>query len=162
MNISLYVEQFNINNVFFNDSVKNTIMKDSNFIKIIYSEELCALNGICVEFNLPIIKVDKLFNKVRCSFDKQLCSELIQTFNKIEFDIISKYSNINKNKNKQPKYRISEQLQSGNIKLLNMISNINNQTFIIKISGLWETETDFGLTYKFTQCILKDSIPCKH
>jgi hypothetical protein len=27
--------------------------------------------------------------------------------------------------------------------------NPNNQDFIVKISGIWETSTEYGLTFKF-------------
>lgn len=154
MNIAIPIQQFTINNVFFQEPIKNTIMNDSSFIRIVYSDELCMLNGICIAFTLPIIHIDKSFNKYRCTFDNQLSSIIIETINKIELSIINKL-NI---KNKQPSFRIADQLKNGLIKVSNMtnnmanISNTNNhKTFIIKISGVWSTSTEYGMTYKFTQ-----------
>ena len=53
-------------------------------------------------------------------------------------------------KNKKASYRIEDQLASGNIKLFtdNLEKSLGNQ-YIFKISGIWETETDYGVTYKF-------------
>jgi hypothetical protein len=147
MNIAIPVEEFKINNIFFQDPIKNTVMNDSNFIRVIYSNELLMINGICIEFNLPIVNIDKSFNKYKCTFDYQLSRNTIQNINKIEADILSKYGF----KNKQAIFRISEQLKNNVIKVTN-INNININTFLIKISGIWSTELEYGLTYKFSHC----------
>ena len=155
MSLALPIHQFNINNIFFQEAIKNTIMSDSNFFRIIYSDALVMLNGICLEFTLPIIYIDKSFNKFKCIFDKQLNHTLIQAICKAEYDILAKCSE--KNINKNPIYRLSNQLRNGVIKVLNL-SSINNTTnninkkFIIKISGIWSNDFEYGLTYKFTQC----------
>ena len=157
MNIAIPVNQFNINNVFFQEAIKNTIMDDSNFIRIIYSDDICMFNGICLVFVLHITHVDKSFNKFKCNFDNMLSNNIIQTISKIEYDIISKY-NANMKINKQPVFRISDQIKNESIKVLSINNSINNNssthraTFMIKISGLWSNELEYGLTYKFTQC----------
>lgn len=154
MNIAIPTDQFNINNVFFQEPIKNTIMPDSHFIRIIYSEEMCMINGICLEFTLPITNIDKSFNKFKCQFDKQLSNAIIQTICKAETDIIMKCSS--KIPYKIPIFRISEQLKNGVIKVINLANNTssgtNHKKFIIKISGIWSNELEYGLTYKFTQC----------
>ena len=152
MNLAIPTDQFNIDNVFFQEAIKNTIMTDSHFIRIIYSDELFMLNGICLEFTLPIISIDKSFNKFKCTFDKQLSNVVIKAIYKAEYDIIMKCSE--KNKNKTPIFRISDQLKNGVIKVINLCNSpTNNKKFIIKISGIWSNDLEYGLTYKFTQCL---------
>ncbi len=157
MNIVIPIEQFNINNVFYQKAIKNTVMTDSNFIRIIYSDDICTYNGISLEFNLPITHIDKSFNKFKCYFDKQE-SEIVNYICNLENEIIN-----NCNCNKQPMLRISEQFKNGAFKVLNMNNtnntnntNMNNNSnykkFIIKISGLWTNDADYGLTYKFLEC----------
>ena len=55
--------------------------------------------------------------------------------------------------NKKPVFRLYEQLNSGNIKLFKdslKLHKINKDNeFIIKISGIWENEYEYGITYKF-------------
>ena len=53
-------------------------------------------------------------------------------------------------KNKLPVFRIWEQLINENIKLFSDIpfKNIENQ-FILKVSGVWESDTEYGIIYKF-------------
>lgn len=158
MNLAIQTDHFNINNIFFHEAIKNTIMSDSNFIRIIYSDTNIALNGICLEFTLPIIYVDKSFNKFKCNFDKQLNHTIIQAICKAEYDILAKCSE--KNINKTPIYRITEQLRNGVVKVINLVTlspsatntMTNNKKFIVKISGIWSNELEYGLTYKFSQC----------
>ena len=149
MNVALPIDQFNINNVFFQEAIKNTIMSDSNFIRIIYSDDICSLNGICICFKLQVTHVDKSFNKFKFTFDNVLSDNFIQAISKIEYDIISKF-NI---KNKQPIFRISEQLKNSIIKVTDIHNTATGtKPFMVKISGLWSNELEYGLTYKFTQC----------
>jgi hypothetical protein len=151
MNVILELEQFDVNNVYFQESVKNTIMDNSNFIRVIYSNSVFMLNGIFIKFNLNIIHVEKSFNKFKCIFDKQRNTNEIVAISTIEKDLLSKINIANK----KPIYRISEQLTNGFIKIFidnNKLFNNNNQhEFILKISGVWENESDYGITYKFIE-----------
>ena len=54
-------------------------------------------------------------------------------------------------KDKTPQYKIYEQIKNGNIKIFNNIGNKSICSFILKISGIWETNSNYGLTYKFVK-----------
>jgi len=47
--------------------------------------------------------------------------------------------------------QIFDQLNNGNIKFFCDSFLKSNNSFILKISGIWETHTNYGLTYKFTK-----------
>lgn len=146
MNLTLPIKEFEINHVFFQAPITNTIMTDSDFIRLIYSNELCILTGVCLEFTLNISYIDKSFNKYKCLFNASANSETLNTLNKIEYSILNKLQI----KNKKPTLRIQEQLKNGFIKVLHINNNTpGNTTFVIKISGIWENTTEYGLTYKF-------------
>ncbi len=146
MNVVLDIDDFKLENVFFQDSVKNTVMDNSDFIRTLYSTELFTINGIFLKTNISTLYIEKYFNKYKCIFDKEL--------NRIEIDkMLSIEKRILQNvgiKNKRASYRIEDQLSSGSIKLFtdNMEKSLGNQ-YIFKISGIWETGTDYGVTYKF-------------
>jgi hypothetical protein len=53
--------------------------------------------------------------------------------------------------NKISQYKIYEQLRNGNLKIFNDIGNKALCSFILKISGIWETQNNYGLTYKFVK-----------
>ena len=69
MYIVLGIDDFNINSIFYQEKVKNTVMDNSNFLRVNYSNELFILNGIFIKFNLQLNMIEKSFNKYKCLFD---------------------------------------------------------------------------------------------
>jgi hypothetical protein len=145
MYVVLDVADFNINNIFFQEKVKNTVMDNSNFLRVNYSNELFILNGIFIKFNLKLYAIEKSFNKFKCLFDGKLQNEVISQFSMIEKHMMDKYNSLTKT----PVYRISEQLNNGFLKIFNEAECRETNEFILKIYGIWETDCEYGLTYKF-------------
>ena len=152
MNIVKKLDQYDENCVFFCEPIKNNIMNDGNFIRILYSNELFVLNGIYLIFSINSMNVEKYYNKYKITFDKQANNDIIEQIRIIEENIIKKICI----KNKTPQFKIYEQLKNGNIKIFfehkDDIITMNN-TFLLKISGIWETQTSYGLTYKFIKIV---------
>ena len=148
MNIVKKIDQYNENNVYFCEPIKNNIMNEGFFIRILYSTHNVILNGIYLLINLNDITCEKYYNKYKCTFNINTHKELIDSIRIIEENILKKLDF----KNKNPQYKINEQLKNGNIKLFNEVTNKNNVSFILKISGIWETQFNYGLTYKFIKC----------
>lgn len=146
MNLVIDINTFNSNYVYFQEPIKNNIISDSDFIRIIYSNELFMLNGICFKINLKISNQNTYFNKYKYTFDYDTNKEEILKISLIE-QIILHLLNI---KNKKPVFRIGEQLSNENIKLFtDDASNKTDKQLILKISGVWETEMEYGMIYKF-------------
>jgi hypothetical protein len=145
MNIVKNIDQYNEDNVYFLEPIKNNIMNNGNFIRIIYSTSLFILNGIYININLNCVSVDKYYNKYRCSFDTIQYKELIDKLRVIEEGLIKKIYIFGKS----PQFKIYDQLKNGNIKVFSDTSEKIGNTFLLKIAGIWETETEYGLTYKF-------------
>jgi hypothetical protein len=145
MNIVKKIEQYDDNNIFFCEPTKNNVMNEGNFIRILYSTHNMVLNGIYLLISLNDITCEKYYTKYRCCFNVTTHIETINNLKIIEEEILKKYENIKK----IPQYKIYEQLRNGNIKIFNDIGNKTSCSFILKISGIWETEDKYGLTYKF-------------
>ena len=62
----------------------------------------------------------------------------------IEEELLKKY-----NSNKIVSYKIYDQIKCGYIKLFMDVGNKSQISFVLKISGIWETQYNYGLTYKF-------------
>lgn len=144
MNLVKLIDQYNNNNVIFCEPIKNNIMNEGNFIRILYSTDIITFNGIYLLVNLTDCTCEKFYNKIKCTFNSSNQKELIEKLKFIEEDILKKYKT-----NKTPSYKIYEQLSSGFIKIYSELVNKTNHLFILKISGIWETNTHYGLTYKF-------------
>jgi hypothetical protein len=116
-NIESYNKQF----LFLLPPVKNNLIVNSTFTRIIYSPPMIAFNGLYL--SIPFFEIVQ--------------SSMLQKLNEIENDILSVYTcSSSKKKNLHIKQLI-----------LYKLSHITD-TVILKISGIWESETAFGLAYK--------------
>ena len=145
MNIVKKIEQYDDNNIFFCETTKNNVMNEGNFIRILFSTHNFILNGIYLLITFNDISCEKYYTKYRCCFNVNTHIDIINNLKNIEENILKKYENINK----LPQYKIYEQLRNGNLKIFTDIGNKTICSFILKISGIWETEDKYGLTYKF-------------
>lgn len=145
MYVVLEIEDVNINHIFYQEKVKNTVMDNSKFLRIVYSNELFMLNGIFITFNLNLSGIERSFNKYKCMFDAKINQDFIFKIANIE----KKIMNVNTIVNKNPVYRITDQLSNGFLKIFNEAECKSNNEFILKIYGIWENDCEYGLTYKF-------------
>jgi len=147
MNIVKNIEQYSDDCVYFCDPIKNTIMNDGNFIRILYSTPLFILNGIYLSIIINQLTVERYFNKYKCVFDITSNMDVVNRIKNIEETILSKI----KINGKIPQYKIYEQFRNGNIKVFaDNIDDVTNK-FLLKIAGIWETDYSYGLTYKFVK-----------
>jgi len=148
MNIIIEKNNFNKDYVFFQNSVKNIVMEDGNFTRIIYSNTLFALNSIILTLQIHIIHIEKYFNKYKYVFDchNENTKREIEKISEIERNILDRIQF----QGKKPNYRISQQLSYGNIKFYTESLQFENaQNIYIKLSGVWETEHEYGISFKF-------------
>ena len=66
MNVAVGIDEFDINSVFYQKPITNTVMEDANFVRILYSNELITINGIFIKINLKINNVEAYYNKTSC------------------------------------------------------------------------------------------------
>ena len=182
MNIILSDSQFNIENLYFMEPIVNTIMDNSMFIKILYSNQLVTLNGLYLNMDINVTSNELYFKKIKYTYDVTNVHNnvILNKIYSIESNILDKYVC---SKPKSKKIIIYDTLKSGIIKIFpnqpniynnsdssnsslnipnhnvnhNVNPNVNrNQSyhtsFILKISGIWENETEYGVTYKLSTC----------
>ena len=148
MNIVKNINQYDETNVYFCDPIKNNVMNDGLFIRIIYSTPTLTLNGINLLIELTDVSIEKYYNKYKCNFNPFNHKEIVEKIKSIEENLLKGVNIINK----IPQFKIFEQLRNGNIKITyDNLDKINNGLFTLKISGVWETEFHYGITYKFSK-----------
>lgn len=145
MNIVKRIEQYDKKNIFFCEPIKNNVINEGNFIRILYSTNNVVFNGIYLLITLNDLTCEKYYNKFKCIFNVNTHKDLINDIKIIEEDILK----ICAIEEKIPQFKIYEQLKNGNFKVFSDISNKSVCSFIMKISGIWETQLNYGLTYKF-------------
>lgn len=148
MNIVLKHNDFNIENINLLKKRNNTVI-EGTFTKFTYSDENLTMNGIYLQlpiYNMVVNKDDKITAITFQPYDKQNI-EYIQYITSIETQILKYYNNMN-GSNKKLVGILTNKLYSGNIRShLSTRLNINN-TLTIKISGIWETNSEIGLAIK--------------
>jgi hypothetical protein len=126
------------------DPIKNNIIPDGNFFRIIYSTHDVTLNGIYLEIELKNVQCEKHYNKYKYSFNVNENSNIIDKIKNIEESLLNKIKF-----NKKPCFKIYEQFINGNIKLFVECQSNKKIRVVLKMSGIWENEHNYGLTYKF-------------
>lgn len=157
MNIVFDISTFQLINLIFLESKRNIIM-DGTFTKIIYSNQSLSLNSIYFYLPIEIQSIDKIGNKYFLKFypSSVINMPIVQELSKIEYKIIEYYKQIN-NIQKKTTCLLTKQLYGGNLKIYRDYNDYNsklnkNIQYIIKISGIWETYNEIGITYKVFEC----------
>ena len=150
MSILQNIIQYNEDNVYFCDSIKNNVMANGNFIRILYCMPNFTMNGVYIHIYLSELSYEKYYQKYKCMFDIKKYTDMVESVVVIEKNILERISH--QIPDKTPQYKIAEQMQSGHIKIYSELQpKQSSASFVLKISGIWETESSFGLTYKFSK-----------
>lgn len=126
------VDNISYHNIFISESNKNNT---NNFIKIFYSNNIFFLNSIYIKLNLTNIRV----NNSKIIFDTIYNIEKIKN---LESFILN-----NININKEPILKLSNLFDNNILKYGDKIHKYN----ILKISGIWETNENYGITFKIIE-----------
>ena len=174
-----------INNIILCEPINNTVMDNSKFIRLIYSDKNIIMNGIYIKISVNISSIEHAYNKLRCYIDPEKNKEIYKILSFTEKNILSKYIT-----NRSSSYKLNECLNKGIIKIFNenfiknqyntsnkdkynsdkynsdkynsdkynsdtsmsLTKNSNDPSLyniVLKISGIWVDEREYGLTYKF-------------
>lgn len=148
MNIIYNIDKYNKNKISFSDSKRNILM-DGKFTKIVFSESYFSLVGIYLKINFNNTRLNTINNKHILKLDKNLNNDkIIKSLVQIEFDILNYYK-ILFDTNKKINFLLKNYLLSGNIRIYMNDNNYEGMCYILKISGVWESEDEIGITYKF-------------
>ena len=151
MYITLDPDQLDTNNIIVSERNINNIMENAFFYRIFYSDENMNSNGVFIYFSLTNIKIEKYFNKIKCYFLDNQNNTIINKIKNIEKEILEKFGDFHLKK-KIPTYRIEEQIDNKYIKLYSDIMETEkreNINLILKISGIWENDNKYGITFRF-------------
>lgn len=160
------LEQYDGQCVYFCDSIQNNIMSDGQFIRIHYATEYATLNGLCLCFSLECTSIETYYNnnnKYKCTFDLDLVQNqsLLHQLQQLEDGLLQLYHQ-HRHSNRNPTFKLYSQFKYGQVKLFSSLTptSFTPTTFIptsstpltlfLKISGIWETDTEYGLTYKLS------------
>lgn len=136
MNVLIDTSTYKDEYVYISEPVPNNIIKNGLFYKINYSTEFVTLNCIYIIYKQRTVYTadDILQNNFQIkNIERQILSNPM--FN-----------------NKAKLFKLTEFIDFGLERFISSGAQYitTNLLYVIKISGVWETETNCGLTYKLT------------
>lgn len=155
MDIIIEIDNLNFNQIIFNSPIPNSIIENGLFNRICYSTSDISINGLNIFFQLDDYKIEKFYNKFKINYEIDKNRVQINKLINIEKKILSKI-NI---RNKSPIYKLSDNFLTKNIKINQFLNN--SKGICLKISGIWQTKNNFGLTFRFQQANVY-KIPLTH
>lgn len=165
MNLLCNLSTFQKNNIFFLEIKKNMVI-NGLFTKIVYADYMISLNGLYLHCPLEYSNIyqdnsSNEINEIHFTDTKKINVlfsnngihnlNILKELYRIEHEIIEHYKEYFKIQ-KTNTYSLRNQLKTGiikvNVKYIPTINQENIIPFILKISGIWETDTNIGITYK--------------
>ncbi len=150
MLLVLTPEQYHNEYIMFSEKTKNNILSGGDFYRLYYSDPCFTSNGLFIVFTLKNVKIEKYFNKIKCSFDKVSNRKIISFIKDVERRLldIAPTAEI-----KTPTYRIEEQLNQNYIKIFSedQVETVKTErvNILLKISGIWTDSSNYGATFRF-------------
>lgn len=148
MFLIINTNQFHINNIYFSDTINNSVIDNALFSKIFFSNDDIIITGVYIKLDIDYsdISIETRSNKSRYTFDTSKYKSLINTIKTIEDKILSKFSN--NTLVKQPK--IYDTIKNGvlHVHIFNENRRKSKELFL-KISGVWSNNKICGITHKF-------------
>jgi hypothetical protein len=147
------LKMLDYNAIIINEPIKNSVLQYNYFYKLLYSTNIVVLTSIFTlfELNNVILENDKaLFNKN--TINDTVFNKLIQLeeylLNLINNSKTKLYKFKELHENQYFKYSLFDDIDKfNNYKYVNTLHEKNNK-FILKISGIWESKENIGLTFK--------------
>lgn len=140
MNIAYHLNNYKMDNVFLLDTKKNMLMT-GKFTKVLYSNDFLNTVGLYFLIHLEGNYVSNSLFKIDKIKDLDILYKIeedILTFYKKKFDVTKSFN-----------YTLKDTLLNNVLKLYKT-SDYGDRT-ILKISGIWENDTNIGITFKFSK-----------
>lgn len=137
---------FDFKYIFLGNTINNRILENGKFTRIYYSTPLCSFNGIYTLLYIDDIIESNCNNSYnnKLMINLENSSVLLNNIKELEEKILR----VVEIKNKTLTCNIYNELIKGYLKL-NYKNNLHNSKIMLKISGIWETEDSYGLSYKY-------------
>jgi hypothetical protein len=146
MNIAMPLSSYHPRNVFLCDPVPNTVMADSTFTRILYSDPDITLVGLHLQLCVDGARDEQYYQKTRTVFDVSANAGVISFVERIETNILDMVDI-----DKKRVTKLSDQLRHGILRSATHASwNSTGPNFVLKVTGIWETDNEYGVTYKVT------------
>jgi hypothetical protein len=157
MNFAVDIQHLLTNNILLLESNPNIVISGS-FTKVNYITEWFTMNGLYIMFPVEPLDISGMGTKLHLKYNPYTPynASMIQELIKLEHKLLDMYI-YTRNANLTKHISLSRQLQMGNIKVYKEMtagiiapppSGFHIKSYMIKVSGIWESNDECGITYK--------------
>jgi hypothetical protein len=147
------IETVNALNAFFMETKANNVLT-GEFTKVLYSDHTVTMNGIYVD--VPICT----FAGTEAVFDPAKNAPFVRAVHELERALLLKYASSHHTP-KNLVYGLHRAFMRGRVKVYMDPWRVGAvwtaRGCVLKISGVWETDSSVGVTYKFMETRLEDA-----
>lgn len=151
MFLSIPIQYIQSNCIYFKEKKDNIIIQNGHFIPIHYATNTMVINTLFISLVFQDIKCNVQQYYKKCFLQNNKNKSLIQYIIQLEYDILNRFHTT-----KIRTYTIKQQMENGLFKIFSCKDqNQSNCEYIletcicyIRISGIWENDTNIGLIYK--------------
>tara|TARA_Y100000389_G_scaffold190005_2_gene214407 strand:- start:7802 stop:8326 length:525 start_codon:yes stop_codon:yes gene_type:complete len=155
------IDNVNIYNLIISQASANSIIPESKYYKLLYSTNYLTFYSLYIEIKFKDISINHIDNFI--TINEIVNRDIIYKLKLLEINILK---NLNLS-NKKCNYKLCECLDTNIIKYVNNYQNIStthnknmtntinnniisrNSNIILKISGIWESNNYYGISFKF-------------
>tara|TARA_Y100000389_G_C17467914_1_gene527421 strand:- start:972 stop:1409 length:438 start_codon:yes stop_codon:yes gene_type:complete len=138
--LTLEVDALDTNCIFLNNPTLNTVIPYSQFYKVSYSNEDLTLSGLYLTMECTLKAHDRYNHKYVLTLSNQ--KDYLELLRTLEIKLLSGI-------NAKMRPKLYDSIKSGTIRFTERVPRRIIRRLIIKISGVWQSKTECGLTYKF-------------
>jgi len=139
--LTIPLEELCEEGIIYHPPVPNTVMENSKFVRLGYSNADLTLNGIHIVIAGVVPSSDNARGKYQCTFLYEDNQKWLESLIQLEERILEKIDG------RKRTLRLRDQIMGGHVKINDSSAGFTNM--ILKLSGIWITSTACGITYKF-------------
>lgn len=152
MNIlTLDIYNYNARFFYYLDTQPNILM-NGLFTKMIYTHPHYTMNGLYFHFPIQYTYIEPCKDKYYVHFDPKLVQNkaIMENIYKLETRVLDYYQEFSQTE-KCPLLTMHKHLSKGKFRIPHQrnTTSMNPCKYMFKISGVWESENEFGITYKW-------------
>ena len=90
MNIIKTIDQCSMNSIYFCEPIKNNVIVNGSFTRILYSSDIFTMNGVYLMVPLTDVTFEKYYQKYKCVFNSHNNMKTTSKICEMEFNLLQK------------------------------------------------------------------------
>ena len=156
MQLSIPIQDYDNENIVFSNKTDNNVISGGNFYRLMYCTKDISMLGIHILFEVDMLSNCQTNNYDTKDITNKLNNKIISTIspiiNQIHNKWVKDHNKINKNMNPITVYNIEQSVNKAIEAYKSQIKKGIKIKFILKCSGIYETDYESGVSFRLNYC----------